>query len=80
MKYTYISIEILEKDKYLAQVLRIAPYDNLLSKLQIKGLVHANICTSKKAALQQADFWNRRNQENGKYYFGDGKIYPPIVR
>ena len=80
MKNTYIAIEIKENDKYLAQVLKVSPYDNLLSKLQIKGLVHANICNSKKAALACADFWNECNQKNGTYYFGNEHIYSAIVR
>ena len=80
MKNTYIAIEIKENDKYLAQVLKVSPYDNLLSKLQIKGLVHANICDSKQAALKCANFWNECNLKNGEYYFENGILYPAIVR
>lgn len=78
MKNTFIAIEIQDKDKYVASVLKIRPSDNLLSKLQIKGLVHANICTSKKAALSVANFWNESNYKNGHYPFS--RVYPAMIR
>lgn len=79
MKNTYIAIEILEEGKYIAEVLEIRPCDNLLSKLQINGLVHANICDTKKAALTVANFWNECNQKNGNYKFGNEHLFTPIV-
>lgn len=79
MKNTYIAIEILEEGKYIAEVLKIRPCDNLLSKLQIDGLVHANICDTKKAALKVANFWNECNQKNGNYKFGNEHLFTPIV-
>lgn len=77
MKNTYIAIEILEDGKYTAEVLKIRPSDNLLSKLQIKGLVHANICDTKKAALAVADYWNNASFAGGNYPFN--RVYPPVV-
>ena len=79
MKNTYIAIEILEEGKYIAEVLKIRPCDNLLNKLQIDGLVHANICDTKKAALEVANFWNECNQKNGTYKFGNEHLFTPIV-
>lgn len=52
----------------------IAVNDNLLPKLdRIGGLIHANICPTKKRAEEVAEFWNASYKANGTYFFDGWK-------
>lgn len=55
---------------YYAFVVRCSENDNLLHKLDcIGGLIHANICPTKKRAEEVAEFWNNSYKANGTYFF-----------
>lgn len=55
---------------YYADVIRCSENDNLLPKLDcIGGLIHANICPTKKRAEEVAEFWNNSYKANGTYFF-----------
>lgn len=55
---------------YCAFVVRCSENDNLLHKLGcIGGLIHANICPTKKRAEEVAEFWNNSYKANGTYFF-----------
>lgn len=58
---------------YYSFVLRCSENDNIVSKLDcIGGLVHANICPTKKRAEEVAAFWNESYKANGTYFFDGG--------
>lgn len=63
---------IAEGDKkYFADVMCVSELDNLAAKLEgIDGLMHANICSTKKQAHEIADAWNEAYKNNGTYLFG----------
>ena len=69
MKNTYISVSVQEGGKYYAYTLPVSGSDNLLAKLNIKGITHANICQTKKEAAQTAEQWNDSYKANGTYLF-----------
>ena len=71
MKYFYIAVTIADNDKFYAYVIKIAPADNILSKLKIPGILHANICTTKKQAAETVERWNAVYKANGTFYFDD---------
>ena len=55
---------------YYAFVIHCSENDNLLHKLDcIGGLIHANICPTKKRAEEVAEFWNSSYKANGTYFF-----------
>ena len=43
--------------------------NNLLSVLKIKGILHANICDTKKEATKIVQEWNEGYKQNGTYMF-----------
>jgi hypothetical protein len=70
MKKHYFVINQSEKGKNIAVVIRATESENLLSVLNIKNIITANICETKKAAEELAAFWNECYKENGTYLFG----------
>ena len=75
MKYTYIAVTIEENGKYYPYALKCSTNDNLLHKLQIKGILHANICETKKAACNLVDSWRESYIRNGTYLFQDAPLF-----
>ena len=71
MKYFYIAIQVEENGKYYAYAIKVSENDNLLSKLKIKNIVTANICSTKKRAKELVEFWNANHKSNGKYLFDE---------
>ena len=71
MKITYIAVTIKENGKYYPYVVEVSNEDNLISKLKIKGIVSANICSSKRAAKELVSIWRDSFKENGTYMFDD---------
>jgi hypothetical protein len=71
MKKIYIAVQIRENDKYYAYAIPVTDADNLLVKLQIKGIVSANICTTKKAARDLVTRWNAVYKANNKFMFDE---------
>lgn len=69
MKYFYFAVTVEENGKYYAFVIRASECDNLLSKLDIKGIIHANIYQTKKKAEEVVDRWNADYKTNGTYLF-----------
>ncbi len=69
MKYFYIAVQIAENGKFYAYVIRISEHDNLYSKLNMPGIVAANICPTRKRAREIAQFWNDCSRRNGNYLF-----------
>ena len=69
MKNSYATVSVREDGKYYAYVVKISESDNALYRLAIKGIMHANIYSTKKKAVDMAYFWNERYKENGTYLF-----------
>ena len=67
---TYAAITVQDEAKRLyAYIVPINESDNALSKLDIKGILHANIYTTKKKAAEVVEHWNECYRHNGTYMF-----------
>ena len=71
MKNNYIAVQIKENEKYYAYAVKVTESDNLLSKLEIKDIIHANLCDNKKRAKEIVNFWNDCAKTNGNYMFDE---------
>ena len=69
MKKWFIAITIEEEKKYYAYVLSVSDCANLISKLDIKGILHANIFNTKKEANKIVEQWNQSYKTNGTYLY-----------
>ena len=55
-----------DKTRYYADIMRVSTQDNIASRLNnIGGLLHANICQSKKQAQEIKNAWNEAYKRNG---------------
>lgn len=70
MKKHYFVINQSEKGKNIALVIKATETENLLNTFNIKNIITANICETKKAAEELASFWNECYKANGTYLFG----------
>lgn len=62
--------EVEQDHKYFADVMKVSESDNLKCRLEhIGGLIHANICSTKKEAERIAEKWNERYRVNGTYLY-----------
>lgn len=58
------------KKKYYADIMRVSTKDNIAARLEhIGGLLHANICRTKKDAETIKSAWNETYKLNGDYIF-----------
>ena len=71
MKKSYFAVTVQENGKYYSYVLPVAPSDNIVCKLKIKGLQWANVCDSKKRAGEIVTAWNDAARANGNYMFSE---------
>lgn len=69
MKHFYIAISIKENEKYYAYVLKVSENDNLLSKLNIKNIITANICSTRKQARETVEAWRAAYIANNTHMF-----------
>lgn len=69
MKRFYIAVTIKENGKYYAYALTVSESDNLVSKLEISGIIYANIFETKKLAREVIKSWNDAYKINGTYLF-----------
>ncbi len=69
MKNNYIAVQIKENEKFYAYVIKVSGSNNLLSELNIKNIITANICESKKEAESIASHWNACFKVNDTYLF-----------
>lgn len=65
----YIAVTVSENGKFYSYAVKVSPFDNLVSKLCIKNIVSANICTTKKRATELVTRWNDVHKVNGQYMF-----------
>lgn len=71
MKHFYIAVTIAENGKFYAYVVKLSPSDNILPKLKINGILHANICSTKKQATETVNHWNACYKANGTFLFDE---------
>jgi hypothetical protein len=71
MKKYYIAVTIKENEKYYSYVLPVYESDNLLSKLKIKNIYTAMICSTKKSAREIVTAWNDTYKYNKRFLFDD---------
>ena len=69
MKSFYVAVQIEENGKYYAYAVKVSENDNLLSKLEIKGIIVASIFETKKRTDEIVKFWNAVFISNGTYLF-----------
>lgn len=69
MKKTWIAVQIKENERFYAYMLPVTECDNVLSKLEIKNIITANIYPTKKRAAEIVTAWNNAYKENGTYLF-----------
>lgn len=67
-KNIYIAVQIKENEKYHAYVIKTTDNNNLLSILNIKGIITANIW-NKTEAYKAVNSWNDGFKKNGNYLF-----------
>lgn len=71
-KYSYIAVQIEENGKWYAYAEKVSEYDNLYTRLErIRNIQTANVCPTKKAAVELVKFWNDSFRQNGCYMFDD---------
>ncbi len=59
-----------DKETFYADVLKVSSMDDIAYKLEtIGGLLHANICVSKREAEEIKATWNEAYKNNGTYAF-----------
>lgn len=75
MKNFYIAVQIQENDLYYAYGIRVNESMNLHSKLQIPGIVAANICPTKKYMRELVNHWNAIFKVNKTFLFQDGPLF-----
>lgn len=73
-KNSYIVVTVEENGKYYAYMIKHHNSNNLLSVLNIKGILHANICDTKKEAERIVEQWNESYKQNGTYMFDTPKF------
>ena len=71
MKNTYIAVGIKENGKWYHYVIKVKESDNLLAKLKIQNIEHANVCSTKKRAEELVHLWNECAKLNGCYMFDE---------
>ena len=87
MKYFYYAIEREKVNSetgesyYIADVIRVAQSQNLLSVLnRFKDLISVTPAATKKAAVNMVNVWNEGFYNNGCYMFqSDARVYPAYV-
>jgi hypothetical protein len=71
MKNFYIAVTVEENGKYYSYIVKVAPSDNLLTKLAIKGIKTANIYPTRKKAIEIVKEWRTQYRANGVYMFDE---------
>lgn len=73
-KYYYFAVTVSESGKNYSYMLKASQSDNLLNKLAIPNITAANICPTKKCAIDLATHWNECYKLNGTYMFDEPRF------
>ena len=72
-KHFYITFFAQLNGKYWAGTMTVSSDDNIMSISQkIAGIQAANLCATKKAAEELADYWNECFKRNGTSFYTEG--------
>ena len=72
-KHFYITFFAQLNGKYWAGTMTVSSDDNIMNISQrIAGMQAANLCATKKAAEELADYWNECFKRNGTSIYTDG--------
>ena len=66
MKNTYIAVTIQEHNKFYSWLLKVNENKNLLYALEIKNIVYAHLCNSKKHCEELVKVWNNQYKLNNE--------------
>ena len=73
MRSVWAAIQICETvegvKKYYAYATKITECDNAIYKLQIKNIIAATLCTTKKRAFELVNAWRDSFKANNEYMF-----------
>ena len=73
MKNFYITFSAQLDGKYWAGTMTVSSNDNIMNISQrIAGMQTANLCTTRKAAEELADYWNECFKRNGTSIYTEG--------
>ena len=70
MKNIYFAVTVKEDEKYYSYMVKSTDNTNVLSTLNIKNIVHANVYP-KKQAEETVRHWNECYKKNGTYMFAE---------
>lgn len=72
-KHFYITFFAQLNGKYWAGTMTVSSDDNIMNISQkIAGMQAANLCATKKAAEELADYWNECFKRNGTSIYTEG--------
>ena len=69
MKKYYIAVQVEENEKFYAYAIKVSKSENLISKLNVDGIVTANICQNRKEAESMVNHWNAIFKLHDNYMF-----------
>lgn len=69
MKNFYIAVSIDENGKKYAHIMKVNTHENLVNRLNTIRPEIAQICTTKKEAVQHVQHWNACYIANGEHLF-----------
>ena len=67
----WIVVQTKEKDKFYAYIIKVSESDNLLSVLNVNGIVSANFYSTKKKAESVTRELTKHFKLNGNYMFDE---------
>lgn len=72
MKRTYIAAQAQEQGGLYAYTIPVKESSNILSVLSAhKNLIAANVCDTKRRAVELVTAWNNAAKQNGRFMFDE---------
>lgn len=72
MKRTYIAAQAQENGRLYAYTIPVTESNNVLSVLAAhKNLIAANVCETKRRAVELVTVWNNTAKQNGRFLFDE---------
>lgn len=72
MKRTYIAAQAQENGRLYAYTIPVTESSNILSVLSAqKNLIAANVCETKRRAVELVTAWNNTAKQNGRFMFDE---------
>lgn len=72
MRKTYIAVQTQENGRLYAYTIPVTESNNVLSVLAAhKNLIAANVCETKRRAVELVTAWNNTAKQNGRFMFDE---------